>query len=30
MINELQGSMLYFENIERFSKDIFLNEELRK
>merc|ERR1711871_460840 len=30
MIKDLQSSMLYFENIERFSKDIFLNEELKE
>ena len=30
IINELQGAMLYFENIERFSKDIYLNENLKE
>ena len=30
IIDELQDAMLYFENIERFSKDIFFQEKLEE
>ena len=30
IINELQGAMLYFENIEKFSKDIYFADRLEE